>query len=214
MAPRFGLQFAVARGAFAETMTAIAEPMAHAGTAAIRKIGEEVKTKARASIAAAGFSLRWQQALRVDVYPVRGESLDAAAHIYHRIPYAGVFERGASIPGRPLLWLPLSQTPTRGGGRRLTPAQYIASIGPLHTIHRPGKPPLLAGLINDGRTVGGRVTPSRLRDGHRAKAGQARSIPLFVGVRQVDIRARFGVMGIVEDARSNLARYFIDNLRG
>ena len=76
------------------------------------------QAKGRADIAAAGFSRRWQNAFRVDVFP-RGRkvSVDAAAWVFHKIPYAEVFEEGATIRGRPYLWIALPGTPTRIGGQ-------------------------------------------------------------------------------------------------
>jgi hypothetical protein len=42
-------------------------PIARAATAAIREAGEIAKRDGRASIAAAGFSRKWQDALRVNI---------------------------------------------------------------------------------------------------------------------------------------------------
>jgi len=60
-----------------------------------------------AGIAAGGLSRKWQNALRVNIYPPQGDSMHPAAFVYHKIRYAGVFEDGAVIGGQPLLWLPL-----------------------------------------------------------------------------------------------------------
>src|SRR5437868_12920194 len=82
-------------------------PIAKAATAAIREAGDIAKRDGRASIAASGFSRKWQNALRVNIYPPQGDSMRPAAFIYHKIRYAAVFEDGAVIGGQPLLWLPL-----------------------------------------------------------------------------------------------------------
>jgi Family of unknown function (DUF6441) len=105
-------------------------PMAKAATAASRETGEIAKRNGRASIAAAGFSRKWQNALRVNIYPPQGDSMRPAAFIFHKIRYAGVFEEGAVIGGRPLLWLPLPSVPLRRG-RPMAPSQYARSVGPL-----------------------------------------------------------------------------------
>ena len=90
------------RGAFVKAFIAAEEPIARAATRAIEEAGGEIKQDARAQIGAAGFSRRWQNALRVDHYPRGGEtSVNAAAHIWHRIPYAGVFEEGAVLSRSP-----------------------------------------------------------------------------------------------------------------
>jgi hypothetical protein len=114
-------------------------PIAKAATAAIREAGEIAKRDGRASIAAAGFSRKWQNALRVNFYPPQGNSMRPAAFIFHKIRYAGVFEEGAVIYGQPLLWLPLPNVPLRRG-RPMTPSQYARSIGPLVSVQRPGGP--------------------------------------------------------------------------
>jgi hypothetical protein len=68
-------------------------PIARAATAAIREAGEIAKRDGRASIAAAGFSRKWQNALRVNFYPPQGDSMRPAAFIFHKIRYAGVLYR-------------------------------------------------------------------------------------------------------------------------
>ncbi|WP_353842903.1 DUF6441 family protein, partial [Mesorhizobium sp.] len=62
----------------------------------------------------------------------------AAALIFHNIRYAGIFEEGGTISGKPRLWLPLKDTPKRAGRQKMTPALYIKTIGPLVSIERPG----------------------------------------------------------------------------
>jgi hypothetical protein len=109
---------------------------AKAATAAIREAGEIAKRDGRASIAAAGFSRKWQNALRVNFYPPQGDSMRPAAFIFHKIRYAGVFEEGVVIGGQPLLWLPLPNVPLRRG-QPMTPSQYARSIGPLVSVQRP-----------------------------------------------------------------------------
>jgi hypothetical protein len=51
--------------AFLRAFMAAEEPIARAGTAAVGEAGDRIKVAARADIAAAGFSRKWQNALRV-----------------------------------------------------------------------------------------------------------------------------------------------------
>jgi Family of unknown function (DUF6441) len=98
---RFSLS--VIAKAFVDTITTeIQRPIAKAATPAIREAGEIAKQNGRASIAAAGFSRKWQK--RVNIYPPQGDSLRPAAFIFHKIRYASVFEEGAVIGGQPLLF--------------------------------------------------------------------------------------------------------------
>src|SRR5207253_846581 len=92
----------VAAGFVDTIVKELQRPIAKAATAAVREAGEIAKRNGRASIAAAGFSRKWQNALRVNVYPPQGDSMRPAAFLFHKIRYAGVFEEGAVIGGKPL----------------------------------------------------------------------------------------------------------------
>ena len=212
MAARF--RFDAKKGEFARAMVQIADPIAYAGTSAIIEAGDIVKREGRSDIASAGFSKRWQNTLRVDVYPKRGASMNAAAFIWHKIPYAGVFEDGDTISGKPLLWLPLKSTPQRIGRSKMTPAGYIKSIGPLVPINRPGKPPLLAGQIainRRGQTTPGKVTLSALRRGNSGKA--SRLVPLFIGIPKAKMPDKFSIREITERAANRLGELFVKHLK-
>ena len=113
--------------------------MARAATGAMKETAELAKRSARQSIAAAGFSSKWQSALRNKVYPQQGVSLTPGAIVYHKIPYAGVFEEGATISGKPMLWLPLDSVPLGRGGNRISPADYVQNVGPLTSVNVNGK---------------------------------------------------------------------------
>ena len=79
----------------------VQKPIAKAATAAMKDAGDVAKRTGRSSIASAGFSRKWQNALRVNIYPAQGDSMRPAAFIFHKIRYAGVFEEGAVISGQP-----------------------------------------------------------------------------------------------------------------
>jgi hypothetical protein len=114
------LIYSALRGEFAAELQKIEQPIAKAGTAAVREAAEVAKAEGRASIAAAGFGRKWQNELRANVYPPNRDSLRPAALIYHKVPYARVFEEGAVIHGKPRLWLPLPNAPMAlaGGASR------------------------------------------------------------------------------------------------
>lgn len=189
----------VARG-FVETIVKEMErPIAKAATAAVREAGEIAKRNGRASVAAGGLSRKWQNALRVKIYPPQGDSIRPAAFIYHKIQYAGVFEDGAVIRGQPLLWLPLPGVPIRRG-HPMTAAQYARSVGPLVSVERPGRPPLLFAKPRAGRR------------GRRAGAGAERK-PLYVGLSSVAIHKRFDIKGAVQKAAAQLPQLYAKNLR-
>ena len=173
--------------------------MARAATAAIRDAGDIAKRGGRASIAGQGFSRKWQNALRVNIYPTRGDSLRPAAFIFHKISYAGVFEEGAVIGGKPLLWLPLSNVPIRRG-RPMKPSEYARSGGPLVSVQRPGSPPLL-------------FPKYRPKRGRRRAAGSLRRKPLYIGLSAVQISKRFDVKGAARTAANQLPSLYEKHLK-
>ena len=164
------------------------EPIARAATAAITEAGNGIKADARAQIGAAGFSRALaERAPRRSISEGRRISIDAAAHIYHRIPYAWVFEEGATIRGSPCLWMPLDHAPQKIGRFRMTPRRYP---GPLQFVRRPGKPPLLVaqlGLSRAKAKKGGKITLAAAKKG-LAGGGRnrvIRNVPMFVGISTV-----------------------------
>lgn len=212
----FKLHYAAATGQFEQAVEDIKRTIATAATGGIREAAEFIKTAGRANIASAGFSKKWQNAFRVNVYPSKTISLHPAALAYHKIPYAGIFESGGTISGSPLLWLPLPNVPTKIGGAHMTPANYVRMIGPLHTIYRPGRVPLLAGYIIGGRGAG--ITISKLKAGARGARGggggvRLISVPLFFGLNKVTLAKRFNLQPIFQQAVSQLPGYYQKNLR-
>jgi len=219
------LVFKASIGQFDEAFKELYVPGAKAATQAIVEAAAIVKSEGRANIAAAGFSKRWQNALRVDVYP-KGQtySMNAAAWVYHKIPYAAVFEDGATIRGRPKLWVPLSGTPKKIGRNRMSPKLINERIGRvLFPIKGRGKP-LLAIRVRmpASRAAQDRpkVTAAMLRKaipvGRAAPKGRGvlRSIPLFVGVSSIEVRKRFSIRQICGRAAGRLAELYLKNFEG
>jgi hypothetical protein len=87
------------------------EPVARAAVAALRETAANAVAEGRRDIAGAGrFGAKWQSGLRYRTTGAgtKGEkpSLDAEATIFHSYGFAAVFEYGATIQGKPLLWIP------------------------------------------------------------------------------------------------------------
>jgi hypothetical protein len=193
-------------GSFEESFWAPYADMAAAAQGAIAAAGEIAKTRGRADITAAGLGNGFVKALRVDIYPKRGNSLNATAHIYHRIPYAGVFEEGATIRGRPRMWIALPSAPQRLGRKPMTPELFRQRIGPLVFVKRPGGKPLLVAKVKKGRNAT-RISLARFRSGAGGK-GPFTSVPVFVGVDSVSIRKRIDITRIVREARARLPQLY------
>ena len=188
--------------------------------AAFQDLAAQVQRQGRAEIARSGLSRRWQTGFRTYVFPRRivpGSTAELAMRGQHRIPFANVFERGARIGGRPLLWIPLPSAPKKINGRPTTAGGYVRNIGPLHSINRPGRPPLLAGYAMHAPSGGKSLSVGALRTGQRnSRRRQARaafggrlgkrpiSVPLFVGIRAATIRDRLNISAVYDRARRDL----------
>ncbi len=206
------LIYSAVTGQFDAAMRAMVRPIAHAATGAIRDASEAVKREGRANIAAAGFSRKWQNALRVKIYPQKGVSVDAAALAFHKIPYAGIFETGGEIRGKPLLWIPIRELPAKIGGQKLTPKLYSERIGPLRFIPpRAGKRPMLAGPLSGRAGTTSKITLARLRKG-QSGGSRVISVPLFIGIPAVTERKRFDLKKVFEKARAGLGSGYLRNL--
>ena len=153
-----------------------------AAQGAVHDAADLAVKKGRANIAQAGFPEKWQQALTYNFYPNEGS--DPAAFIFDRIPYAIVFERGMTIAGKPLLWLPIEANLPAGVH---SPKQYGK---PLVSVNIAGKPPLMFDKFN------------RLRG------------PLFVGVRSATIRKRFDLMRIFAAAAARVGEFYEKRIKG
>lgn len=212
-----GLVFSALRGEWEQAVQAKAKALARATTSAMHAAADQSKREGRSSIARAGFGTRWQNALRVRVYPERGNALGPAFLVFHKIGYASIFESGGTIRGRPLLWLALPTAPKKIGTRRLTPQLYRREIGPLFLVKRPGRKPLLVAKLKAGRRArgAGRLTVATLRRQSSASAkGVRRSVPIFVGLTEAQIPARFNLRRIVGQVRRRIPALIAANLEG
>jgi Family of unknown function (DUF6441) len=103
-------------------------PVATAAVAALREAAADAVQEGRQNIAGAGkFGGPWQSGLqyRTQNAAEGGEpSLQAKAIIFHKFGIAGVFEHGATIAGKPLLWIPTTPggPPASRSGKKLVSA--------------------------------------------------------------------------------------------
>jgi hypothetical protein len=97
-------------------------PVATAAVAALNDVAADSVQEGRDNIAGSGqFAGRWLSGLR---YRLIGEDLQAKAIIFHSFGLAGVFEHGATIEGKPLLWIPTDPKAPRASrsGKKLVSA--------------------------------------------------------------------------------------------
>lgn len=214
----FGFSFGILTGRFAEDMAELDKPIAKAATGAMDDVASVVKTHSRSDIERAGFSKRWQNALRVDKFPSGNKLSDSpAVYLHHKIQYAGVFEDGAFIRGKPLLWVPLTGTPPKIGGNLMTVARFTRSIGPLVSMgHDPNKP-LLGAPIRLSRSQAAadrpKVTLAALKRGKEG-VGILRTIPLFFGIKTANIHKQLNIRQICAKARDRIPEFYAKHFEG
>lgn len=205
-------------GQWIEATTAYEKVMASAVTAAMRDVGKDAVRGGRQSIAAAGFSNRWQSSLRMKMQPPTGDVLNPAVYIHSTINYSDIFESGGVIKGQPYLWLPLPTVPPGKNRPHMTPREYVRTIGPLVTMRRPGKPPMLGAVVRTTKKQqpwGPFASRASLRAGRfrgMRSRGTLQTIPLFVGVTSVTIPKKFDVKAACEDAFRNLDNYYAQHM--
>ncbi len=185
------LVFQYTRGEIDRALRELQEPIAAAATGAVADAGEAAVLEGRVSIASAGFSSKWQGLLGSKVYPQGRNSMRPAAHITHKIPYAGIFEDGGKIDGP--VYLPIGDNvPKASTGRRLTPKQFIAQGGELHSVKGRGKP-LLVGRLS--------------------KAKGEKFIPMFHGLDAVTMGKKFRIKEAVQRAAARLGEFYLNRIR-
>lgn len=205
-------------GNFTAAMKEHQDTIARAATATMRDVADLGKKAGRAAVASGGFSRKWQGSIQSKVFPPKGNSLHPAALVYSKISYAGVFQTGATITGKPTLWLPLPGAPRKPGGRQLSPAQYIDIVGPLMKIKSRSGRPLLIGRTAKitNRTGGGRFGRLKKIAGNRVGPSvrlTGQSIPLYVGISSVNIPQKFDVLGPVRAVASQIPALYQKNLQ-
>jgi hypothetical protein len=106
------------------------EPIGQAAVAALRETAAAAVEEGRANIASAGPGFQHAQWISGLIYKTVGAtkggqpSTDAKVIVYHRYGIAGVFEHGATISGKPWLWIPTKRggPPASKSGKKLTSA--------------------------------------------------------------------------------------------
>lgn len=199
---------------------ALRTPASKAIVGTFRDAAKLIEDQGRQEIQGSGLGARWVKGFTVKVSVPNGQELSPVLVGRHRIGYANVFERGATITGRPWLWIPLPSAP-KLGRRRLTPSLYFQHIGPLHIIRRPGRAPLLAGDALRSPAPGRPASTAALRTGAKnakprpqgsRRARKTVSVPIFVGVSVVHIASRLHVSEIYAQVRRQLPELYRKNL--
>lgn len=201
----FRFTWDIVDGEFAEKFADLKKPIAQAAMEAMVEVRDTVKAQGRAAIAAAGFSKKWQNALRADYYPGGPKahprpSTHPAVFVHHNIQYADVFEEGATIHGNPMVWVPLQGTPVSAGGKRLTPARMEQNGIKLVSFMSSDGLPLLGTPIRtsakNASISASKLSYQTLRRGLGGTGKATKLQPLFFGISSVKLRKRFSIREI------------------
>lgn len=110
--------------------------VADAARLAMNEANRRILEAGRQDIQSGGnFGPRWTTGLQGRVTPEGVRTSNLTLAITQAVPYWRVFEYGAKILGRPLLWIPLPWNPTKVRAREFP--------GKLFRVNRRGKNPLL-----------------------------------------------------------------------
>lgn len=214
-----GLRFTVEvlSGKFRRRMRKQWEPIARTATNAMREAANIAKERGRGMIRGAGFSQRWANSLRVNVYPERGYSIDAAIWVYHRIPYAGVFDGDTTIQGSPYLWLPLPSAPVKVDRKRVTPRRLSQAGAKLISLKTRSGKPLLGVRVRVSKAqarnpIGPNLSLAAIKRGGSAK-GVMKTVPLFFGVRSVTIKRKLNIERVMGTVRDEIPRIYNEQFK-
>ncbi len=210
--------------------------MAKALTTSMRQVGKLAVAKGRERITSAGFSSGFARSLVALNKPKTGYVLNPRVWIHSTINYADVFQKGATIRGgsggraaSPYLWLPFPNVPPNPGSgvkfgglvhrQHMTPSQYVRKVGPLITVQRRGKLPLLAAIVEGRETKpsAGRLRRTAQRRLLRAtafsKKKQTHLVFMFYAVRQITIPQKFDVDSAVDQVFEEFQAAYDTNVR-
>lgn len=156
-------------------------------TRAMQAAGQELKADWRAQITRAGLGARLARTIRSEAYPIRGESLEAAALVWTKAPQIiGAHDSGPLIRSKSGFWLAIpTEAAGKGrGGKRLTPGEWEQRRGlRLRFIYRRRGPSLLV--------AEGRLNSRGIGVASRSKTGRGlTTVPVFLLVPQVKLRKR------------------------
>lgn len=204
------ITLAAASGTLPEYMEQQHGRVARAATATMTNVKDKIVNGGRASIAAAGFSARMQNSLRGRVFPRSGYSIDAAAWVWHRAPWAVLFEDGGKIVGSPYLWLPLPSARPRLGSKKMSPSLLASKGVELVSITGRSNKPLLGATVRLRRTQLTNPKPSlaQLRRGKDGVKGRLYTIPLFHGIKSVSVGKKIDIRGVAAKVSREIPSLF------
>lgn len=105
---RFSVDSSAPTQKFKRNLAGLKDRIDNAMVAAANMAASMIEDEARADIAAGGnFGSRWTEGLHVTVTP---GTRNMQISMTHDIEYAGIFETGGKISGKPLMWIGITGT--------------------------------------------------------------------------------------------------------
>lgn len=127
---------------FKSNMAGLRDRFIRAVNAAVNMAASMMLEAGRRDIAGAGnFGGKWTNGLQVGVEGAAPGNMKLS--MTHEIPWAGIFERGGTIHGSPMLWIPLSGTDAAGVRASAFGGGLFSAKYPRH-----GGPPLLFSMAD------------------------------------------------------------------
>jgi hypothetical protein len=186
----------------------------------LRTVGKAVERDLEAATAAAGLG-RLARAWNSTVYPKTGLAAAPSVTIYPKgktrtLGAMLAYSQGATIKGTRGQYLAIP-TPAAGqrrvgrGGAPLTPGEWERRTGlRLRFVYRRNRPSL---LVLDEGVLSGKTGRARLNTARRRETGRGnQTIPIFVLVKQVNVKKRFDIATITRGADSRLEADFVGRM--
>lgn len=176
-----------------------------AAMAAMRIVVDQGKQRLRDQVTAAGMGQRLANTWRGNVYPTRGQSLNAAGLVYTKAPMiVRGFDEGSLIRSSKGFFLAIPTaavpknlsyvSPVSGAmirRERATPRGVEQALGlKLRFVYRPGKSSL---LVADNARISRQTGKARLASKTAIAKGRVASVVMFTLVPQVRLPKRFSV---------------------
>jgi Family of unknown function (DUF6441) len=180
------IKISVDRATFTQMARKGRDAIASAAVSALRETAAEAVKEGRADMAASGaFGANWQRDLKYFVVGGGdGEAtLQAKAVVFHKSSLAFVFEKGITIQGKPLLWIPTQPKAPR--------ARTAAKRGKQFTSATVRGQPMLFDAADKSRT----------------------RKPLYIGVPSIRIPKKWHIIEIVKARAAQIASLFFKHFR-
>jgi hypothetical protein len=196
-------------GSFKKEIDAENAKIKKASEDAVKDAGAAAVQYAKEAIAGGGFGSWWQRGVKIT--KLAYENGGPFVTVYDKIRISTVFEKGTSINGEPLLWIPTDAVPKGTGHNQLTPKQFVARLGQkLVSVNLPGHPPMLLGPGSGGIV---RATAKTVRI--KKKRGSAvfgnefgDLVPMYIGVSSVKMPVRYNVTDAIKKGAEQVLEFF------